>query len=242
MSNVGDNINSERADWKFSGEVTKTFDTHVSKSVPMYLEGHDLICDLSDFFVKSDSVVYELGCSTGTLLLKLAEHNSNKHAAHFIGIDIEPDMVEFAENKRKAASSSDFPLVTFIADDALTMNMEPTDLVICYYTVQFIRPSQRQELINEIYQKMNWGGALLLFEKVRGADARFQDIITSLYTDYKLRVGYTPDNIILKARSLKGVLEPFSTQGNIDMLKRAGFQDINTIQKYLCFEGFLAIK
>ena len=45
-----------------------------------------------------------------------------------------------------------------------------------------------------------------------------------------------------KTRSLKGVMEPFSTQGNIDLLKRSGFKDINTIQKYICFEGFLAIK
>ena len=52
----------------------------------------------------------------------------------------------------------------------------------------------------------------------------------------------TPDEIIAKAKSLKGVLEPFSTQGNLDLLKRAGFVDIITIFKYLCFEGFLAIK
>ena len=45
-----------------------------------------------------------------------------------------------------------------------------------------------------------------------------------------------------KTRSLKGILEPFSTQGNLDMMARAGFVDIMTVQKYLSFEGFLAIK
>jgi len=45
-----------------------------------------------------------------------------------------------------------------------------------------------------------------------------------------------------KSRSLKGVLEPFSTQGNIDLLKRAGFVDIVSVSKFVCFEGFLAIK
>jgi tRNA (cmo5U34)-methyltransferase len=43
-------------------------------------------------------------------------------------------------------------------------------------------------------------------------------------------------------QKIKGVLEPFSTQGNLDLLGRAGFKDGTTIQKYLCFEGFLAIK
>ena len=81
-----------------------------------------------------------------------------------------------------------------------------------------------------------------MFEKVRASDARFQDIMTSLYNEYKLTQDYSVESIFAKTRSLKGVLEPFSTQGNLDMLKRAGFVDINTIQKYICFEGFLAIK
>ncbi|NDK05551.1 Methyltransferase [Leptospira kirschneri serovar Mozdok] len=82
----------------------------------------------------------------------------------------------------------------------------------------------------------------MLFEKVRASDARFQDMMTSLYNDYKLEQGFSTDEVISKARSLKGVLEPFSTQGNIDLMKRAGFVDIMTVMKYICFEGFLAIK
>jgi tRNA (cmo5U34)-methyltransferase len=239
MSDVGDGIQAERGNWKFSGETTKSFDEHVSKSVPLYLEGHDLICDMSDFFVQDNSVVYELGCSTGTLSLKLAEHNKLKPCARFIGIDIEKDMIAVAEDKKKSCSGLN---VKFYTDDILAFEMEPTDLVVCYYTIQFIKPSVRQDLINKIYQNLNWGGAFLMFEKVRGADARFQDILTALYTDYKIRMGYSPEDIVSKSRSLKGILEPFSSQGNIDMLRRAGFVDINTVQKYLCFEGFLAIK
>ncbi len=239
MSDVGDGIQAERGNWKFSGETTKGFDDHVSKSVPLYLEGHDLICDMSDFFVKEDSVIYELGSSTGTLTLKLAEHNKLKPDARFIGLDIESDMVAVAEEKKRSNPNLN---VTFCTDDVLAFDMEPTDLVVCYYTIQFIKPSVRQELINKIYQHLNWGGALLMFEKVRGADARFQDILSALYMDYKIRMGYTAEDIVSKSRSLKGVLEPFSSQGNIDMLRRAGFVDINTVQKYLCFEGFLAIK
>ena len=48
--------------------------------------------------------------------------------------------------------------------------------------------------------------------------------------------------ILAKTRSLKGILEPFTTKENLNFLKRAGFKDYVSIQKYLCFEGFLAIK
>jgi len=239
MSYVGDNIQADCGNWTFGGATAQGFDEHVSKSVPLYLEGHNLICDLSDFFVTSDSVVYEIGCSTGTLTLKLAEHNKAKPNARFIGIDIEENMVAAAAEKQDQCPELN---ASFIAGDAVEIDMEPADLIVCYYTIQFISPSVRQALIDKLYKTLNWGGALLLFEKVRGADARFQDILTALYTDFKLRMGYTAEEIVFKSRSLKGVLEPFSTQGNIDLLTRAGFKDINTIQKYLCFEGFIAIK
>ena len=242
MAKVGDNINADRANWKFNGDTSKNFDEHVSKSVPLYNEGHDLICDISDFFLKSDSIVYELGCSTGTLTIKLAEHNKSKKDINFIGIDIEKDMIDVAKNKIKSNKNLDGLNLDFQVENVLEMDMNPSDMIICYYTIQFIRPSVRQELLNKIYNNLNWGGALLMFEKVRAADARFQDLITGLYTDYKIRMGYTSEDIVSKSRSLKGILEPFSSQGNLDMLQRAGFVDINTVQKYLCFEGFLAIK
>jgi tRNA (cmo5U34)-methyltransferase len=239
MINAGDNIKTERSNWKFSGETVKEFDTHVEKSVPLYNEGHTLICNISDFFVKNDSAIYEVGCSTGSLTFKLAEHNKNKPSAKFFGIDIEEDMIAAAEQKR---SSFEDLNVEFIADTIANVNLEKSDMIVCYYTMQFIRPSDRQIIIDKIYENLNWGGALLMFEKTRGADARFQDILTALYTDYKLRKGYTPDAIVAKSLSLRGVMEPFSTKGNIDMLERSGFKDINIIQKYICFEGFLAIK
>ena len=137
---------------------------------------------------------------------------------------------------------SEYKNVAFECDDIINYEFDKCDLIISYYSVQFINPKVRQYLIDNIYNSLNWGGAFILFEKVRANDARFQDIISTLYLEYKLNVGYTPDEIIAKQKSLKGVLEPFSTNGNIDLLKRAGFVDIITIMKYLPFEGFLAIK
>ena len=129
-----------------------------------------------------------------------------------------------------------------INQDVVNYDFEKNDFLISFFTIQFIHPKHRQDLINKIYNSLNWGGAFLFFEKVRYNDARFQDIFTTLYNDYKLIMGYSPDEIINKTRSLKGILEPFSTKGNLDMLKRAGFVDITSIIKDISFEGFLAIK
>ena len=239
MGGVGDGLEAGNARWSFGGQTAQQFDEHVSKSVPMYTEGHQIICDLSDFFLSEGSSCYELGCSTGELTTKLALHNKSKDTARFVGIDLEPAMIELARQK---GADLELGQAEFLLDDVLQTDISNADIVVAYYTVQFIRPSERQRLISKIYNALNWGGAFLLFEKVRANDARFQDITTSLYNEYKIAQGYTPEEIFSKSRSLKGVLEPFSTQGNLDLLARAGFQDVLTIFKYLAFEGFLAIK
>ena len=51
-----------------------------------------------------------------------------------------------------------------------------------------------------------------------------------------------PTEILNKESSLRGVLEPYTQQTNIDFLKRAGFKDITTVTQYLNFIGILAIK
>lgn len=237
VEQAGDGIETQNAFWSFGGNVSNKFSEHVRRSVPLYQEGHSLVCQLSDFFVKQDSICYELGSSVGELTYMLAKHHATKPQVRWIGIDCEESMIDKARENNPGIDNVDF-----VVDDVNLFPYEKSDLIVCYYTVQFVSPKLRQDLFDKIFESLNWGGALLLFEKVRGADARFQDILTTLYNDFKLKNNYTPEEIISKTRSLKGILEPFSTQGNLDLLKRAGFSDIMTVMKYLCFEGFLAIK
>ena len=233
---VGNRIEADNARWSFGGGVADTFETHIERSVPGYRQGHEIVAQLSDFFLSEGSVAYEIGCSTGALTRRLAEWNAGR-GARFVGMEIEPAMAEAA--RRLTAGAPDIEIVE---GDALHEEFEPADLVVSYYTLQFVRPALRQQLVDRIYRSLEWGGGFVLFEKVRGPDARFQDMMSALYSDYKLANGFEPSEILAKTRSLKGVLEPFSTQGNIDLLRRAGFVDHMSVFKHLCFEGFLAIK
>lgn len=234
---VGDNIKTERANWDFSGNVADTFIEHVRRSVPYYDDGHDLICYLSDFFCLNDSTCYELGVSTGELIKKLALYNEHKPGTEWVGIDKESNMVAKAKEYCK-----DVKNIELCCDDVLLYDYKKSDFIVSYYCIQFIPPRNRQDFLNKIYESLNWGGAFVMFEKVRGSDARFQDMMMSLYNDFKKRKGFSPDEILNKTNSLKGVLEPFSDEGNLGLLRRAGFTDIMTVMKYVCFEGFLAIK
>ena len=81
-----------------------------------------------------------------------------------------------------------------------------------------------------------------MFEKIRAETSEFQDITTALYTDFKIRNGYSLEEILAKSISLRGVLNPVSTKENLSILKDSGFNNITTIFKYITFEGYLIIK
>lgn len=234
--NIDSGIVSKKAAWTFGKNTYKNFDTHIKKSVPGYEEGHDIISSLSDFFIKDNSIIYDLGCSTGSLISKLSSAQTKKNI-QFFGYDAEISMINYAKkiNSRKKN-------VKFIKANINDISFKKADLIIAYYTLQFIPPRIRQNIINKIFKSLNWGGAFIFFEKVRGPDARFQDIFTHIYNDFKLKNGFSAEQIFNKSLSLKGVLEPFSEKGNTELLKRAGFIDVVTVQKSICFQGWLAIK
>ena len=236
--NSGDKIKSKNAAWSFRGDVFKNFDKHINKSVPLYSECRDIYLKLSDFFIQDKSRVIDIGCSTGTFLIELNERHKNINKKIYLeGYDTVEEMIKFCKKKLKKKGN-----IKFHKRDVTKLCFKKACIVSSFYTLQFIAQNKRQYLINKIYKDLNWGGAFFLIEKVRGPDARFQDILNQIYMEYKIDQGYSSNEIISKSRSLKGVLEPFSTKGNKDMLSRAGFVDILTVFKYGSFEGFLAIK
>ena len=236
MSSVGTNIEKRNAGWNFE-DISEDFDEHVRRSVPLYDEGHELVCQVSDFFLpETDAVVLELGTSTGALAERFLRHNAGRKSLKYVGLDRVGSMLDEARRRCQDGRAE------FVEDDLLTWDFPKSSMIISYYSIQFVHPRFRQEVFNRIYEALEWGGAFLLFEKVRAPDARFQDMAAQIYHEYKLRQGFSEEEILNKQRSLKGVLEPFSTQGNLDLLERAGFVDVMTVMKWVCFQGFLAIK
>ena len=133
--------------------------------------------------------------------------------------------------------------IEFVNNDFLTYEVkDKVSIYISYYTMQFIHTSVRQDFIDKVYETLDWGGAFFLFEKIRAPDARFQDYMMQVYNDFKLSNGYSIEEIYKKTESIRGVLEPFSEKGNIELFRRAGFKDFTTIYHNICFRGWLLIK
>lgn len=221
--------------WSFNNFPISQFDNHIEKSIPFYKDIHDLILSYSSFFIKKNSLIYDLGCSTGSSTKIMAKSFTSFNPKIF-AIDESQKMISFAKKHNK------FKNIFYSKKKIEKIKFRKCDLIIMAFTLQFISPKYRQKLISNIFKNLNWGGALIIFEKIRAQDARYQDYVNFLYSDYKLKMNYTYEEIHSKASLLKGVLEPYTSRENKLFLKRAGFKDFSTIFKYLCFEGILAIK
>ena len=178
-------IFAKNSSWTFNKNVPKKFDYHIKKSIPMYAEFHWLGEQLSDYYLKEDSIVYDIGCSTGTFLKKLSVRHKNKKKIKFYGVDLVKNMIKHANKKNSSKN------IKYLHKDISKFKLKKSDFIISYYTIQFIQPKKRQELLDKIYKSLNWGGALIFVEKVRSYDARTQDQMSNIYEEFKAQNGFT---------------------------------------------------
>ena len=225
-----------RAYWTFDN-ITDWFDDHIRRSIPGYQLGHDLVVSAADYFIWPSGCVYDIGCATGMLTHRLATKAAKKNA-RVIGIDTEHTMIQYAKTQYTAP-----PEITWLCDDSCSHEFEHNcDMIIAYYTIQFIRPDLRAALLTRIYDALRVGGCFIMFEKIHAETGPLQDINIGLYTDFKLDHGHSADDIMEKTRQIRQVLTPQDSASNKALLKQAGFKTQSTIFRHSLFEGVLAIK
>lgn len=217
-------IEQDESGWEFDESVAENFDSHVRKSIPNYSTIQTQAVKLTDWFVKSDDagVVYDLGCATGTTIDSLVTHHRGADT-EFVGIDVEQAMLDKAREKVGVHDH-----VTLKNQDLREDPRLPdASVVISLFTLSFIPEGDRAELLSQIYDQLKRGGALIFAEKTRADSALFQDIWNEHYWDFKSSRGLDDDQILGKARTLRGQLRPLSVDEYRAMLRDAGFADEN---------------
>jgi tRNA (cmo5U34)-methyltransferase len=240
---IDKNIYSNLGSFQFDKNVALQFDSHVRKSVPFYDEIQRMIVEMSDWFIHSNSLVYDLGCSVGETITNLYHKHSKLKSPRFIGIDSSKEMLDIA--RKNLINNNGYHNVTFIEYD-LNLNYEiqesSTSLITMLYTLQFLKPESRHKIIQECYKGLHDNGALIIIEKIVGNNPKFNEIWIELYNDLKLRNNLTLEQIKSKTDSLRGILLSYSQDKNIKLLRNAGFEDIDIFFKWYNFIGIIAIK
>ena len=221
--------------FEFDAEVAAVFDDMLERSVPFYKESQNI----TQFFVhknlKEGGIVYDLGCSTASLLLNL--HRDLKVKAELIGVDNSEAMLEQAKRKCEAYGAN----IEVVNADILEYKYKLADIFISNYTLQFIRPLVREELVKKIAKSLKREGVFIFSEKVISHESKLNKDLIECYYDFKKRQGYSEYEIVQKREALENVLVPYSEEENIKMAKHAGFSHCEVIFRWANFATFIAV-
>ncbi|MBL6970418.1 MAG: carboxy-S-adenosyl-L-methionine synthase CmoA [Campylobacterales bacterium] len=222
--------------FEFDEAVASVFDDMLDRSVPYYKQSLELTNNFVLKYVEKDDKVFDLGCSTASTLISLAQKSDVP--LNLIGVDNSDAMLARARRKTNAFNLD----IDLICDDIFDIDISDAKVVIANYTLQFIRPLQREKLIAKIYDGLKEGGIFIFSEKIIYDDKILNKHCIDEYYDFKKTQGYSEFEISQKREALENVLIPYSEDENKKMIKEAGFKSCQTIFKWVNFATFIAFK
>ncbi len=226
-------------DFVFNERVVEVFDDMLDRSVPHYREVIHASSQLLAQYLNKGDTVYDLGCATGTTLLEFSRLLEDKKL-HFIGLDNSRPMLAKARLKSELFSKQQS--LSFFLEDITAFEHPDAGSIILNYTLQFIRPLQREAFIKRIFDNLRPGGILLLSEKVLSHDRKLNRRYIEIYHQFKKSQGYSELEIAHKREALENILIPFSITENLSMLQKCGFTSVETYFQWFNFASFIAVK
>ena len=230
------------SDFVFDEEVAAVFDDMLVRSVPFYLEQQRLTAGIARQFWIPGTQVYDLGCSTGTTLINVAQ--GLPPSARLIGYDNSPAMLQSAEEKIAEAGLSDRIDMRFadLNEPLNAASLENASVVTMLLTLQFIRPLGRDRLIRCIYDGLVDGGVLIVQEKILTNSGHMNRFFIDSYYEFKRLQGYSDAEIVRKREALENVLIPYRLEEDQELFRRNGFEIVETFFQWFNFASFLCLK
>jgi tRNA (cmo5U34)-methyltransferase len=225
--------------WRFDEDVAGVFDDMLERSIPAYREMRRLVFEVGRRYVRPGHHVVDLGCSRGEALAPLvAEFGAS---ARYTAVEASPPMLQAtrqrfeAELARGTMEILDLDLRTDYPDvqAALTLSV---------LTLQFIPIEHRHRVVQDVFDHTAGGGAFILVEKLIGESAHLNELFADVYRDHKRDSGYSDEAIDRKRLSLEGVLVPITASLNEQLLRQAGFSEVECFWRWANFAGWLAVK
>ena len=221
------------------------FDEHIEHSIRGYSHLLGDVVNYSRYFIEDDTNVVDIGCSTGKLTWALLEENQDHCCdANYVGVEIAEGFFKDLDKRyQEITSMNPWASVNFVKDDIRNYSFENCSLVTSIFTLQFMPPRHRQEVLGKIYDGLNTGGAFIFAEKTVCEDARIQDMMTFNYYDYK-RQTFTTEDIMDKERTLRHMMKPNTWSEILFNRYDAGFAEdkVQPFWRNHTFVGAIAIK
>ncbi len=227
--------------FEFNENVAHVFDDMAERSIPWYREVQRMITTLGLTFYRQGSNIYDLGCSTGTTMALLSQAFKERQIKDYriIGIDNSEPMCHEAREKLRPYAQGD---VTVQCADLEETAIENASVVIMNYTLQFVDPLSREDLIKKIYKGLNHNGVLIVSDKTLQSHTDTSRIFIDNYYHMKRQNGYSEMEIARKREALENVLIPYRVEEERDLFLKSGFEGVDLFFTWFNFSSFICLK
>lgn len=222
--------------FRFDGAVADVFDDMIRRSIPGYEALVRLIAVAARRYARDDTVIYDLGCSLGTLTLAMRRAVQKRVA--IVAIDESPAMIQRCERLIER-DNSPVP-VHVVCGDIAQHPIEHASLVVMNFTLQFMPTERRLELLRSIRSGLVPGGVLVLSEKLAFDTESRARLLQELHDDFRRANGYTDLEISRKRDALEQVLRCDTEEVQRRRLADAGFGQVEPWFRGLNFASWLA--
>ncbi len=208
-------------DFVFDRRVVRVFPDMIRRSVPGYGLIVPSIALLARRYATPGTNLYDLGCSLGAVSFAMMDALAGRDN-RIVAIDNSPEMI--SKLRQLAASRADPALPIQIREgNILDARIEDASVVVLNFTLQFIEPARRHEMMGRIAAGMRPGGLLVLSEKIRFDDPLEQECQQSWHHDFKRAQGYSEMEIARKRDALERTLRPETLDAHLARITSAGF-------------------
>jgi tRNA (cmo5U34)-methyltransferase len=211
-------------DFVFDQRVVRVFPDMIRRSVPGYGVIVPSIALLARRYAQPGTNIYDLGCSLGAVTFAIRDALATTDI-RLIAIDNSPDMVaRIRQTAAERVDGEEQANISIVEADILDSTIENASVVVMNFTLQFIEPGKRTELLKRIAAGMRPGGVLVLSEKIRFGDPDEGGLQDSWHLDFKRAQGYSELEIARKRDALERTLQPDTLEQHLDRLLEAGFR------------------
>lgn len=236
--NIYQTAHQQLVNFTFDKTVVDVFPDMIRRSVPGYETIITLLGNLASQYSQTQTNIYDLGCSLGASTLSIANQVLTKEV-NYIAIDNSPEMVKQCKHNLSIKLDNPFEVR---CEDILSTTIENASIVVLNFTLQFLPPDDRQQLLSTIYQGLNDNGCLILSEKIQFSDPKQQARVTQWHHHFKRANHYSDLEISQKRKALDNVLIPDSIDFHHQRLHDCGFSSVDTWFQCHNFASFIALK
>ena len=223
---------TEPRDFVFDERVVRVFPDMINRSVPGYGMVLPMTGMMARRYAQDNSKLYDLGCSLGAVSMAMRKTVRAANAC-IVAVDNSPEMIRaFEQRLQDEEDPSLLPVITR-QQDVVETEIENASFVVLNFTLQFIQPNRRLDLLRKISTGLRPGGVLVLSEKVGFEDPREQELQTEWHHDFKRAQGYSDLEISRKRDALEHVMKPDTLEQHHKRLSEAGFTRV-----YRWYQGF----